>query len=84
MIRLPIELPETMHNRLRQVARKQDRSLADCIREAVDLFLGKYGSQPSSIDAIAGKYSPQPMSGLKRHDRWWAEAIMAKCRRDSR
>ena len=77
-------LSEGTHAKLRQAAVRQRRSMADCIREGINSFLQKSESRAADIAAIAGKFAPKPMSGLKRHDRWWAEAIMEKWRRSPR
>ncbi len=76
MVRTQIQLDEGKYSKLRQVAAKQGRSMADCIREAINLFLQKSESQTADIAAIAGKYTPMEPSRLKAHDRWWAEAIL--------
>jgi hypothetical protein len=58
--------------------------MADCIREGINLFLQRSELRATDIDAIAGKFPPKPMSGLKRHDRWLAEAILDDGRSDDR
>ena len=78
MIRTQIQLDEDKHRKLREVAAQQGRSIADCIREGINLFLQRSDSRAEDIEAIAGKFPPKPMSGLKRHDRWWAEGILEK------
>ncbi|MGD8240307.1 MAG: plasmid partition protein ParG [Armatimonadota bacterium] len=84
MKRTQIQLDEDKHSKLREVAAQQGRSVADCIREGIDLFLRRSESRTADIDAVAGKFPPKPASGLKRHDRWLAEAILEDGRSDSR
>jgi len=76
MIRTQIHLPEKEYEELRQAASSQKRSMADCIREAIRLFLSRQRTNRARLEEIAGKFRPVPMSDLKPHDRWTAEAIL--------
>lgn len=73
MIRTQIQLPETEYERLREIAEKERRSMADCIREAIRLFLQQAADTESSLETIAGKFRPQPLEDLKPHDAWFAD-----------
>ena len=81
MIRTQIQLPEAEYEALRETAHRQNRSMANCVREAVAAYLTR--SRPSrDFLALAGKFKPQPppplVGDVRDHDRWWADAIMEK------
>jgi hypothetical protein len=77
MIRTQVQLTEDDYDALRQVAAKQNRSLADCIREGIALFLTKAEDKQEDFADIAGKFRPLDQADLKPHDQWWSEAIIA-------
>lgn len=77
MIRTQIQLPEAEYEALRETAYRQNRSMADCVREAVAEYLTRTHPATDFL-ALAGKFRPQPADDLKDHDRWWSEAIMEK------
>ncbi len=74
MIRTQIQLPEAEYEQLREVATRERRSLADCIREGIRLFLSRFQTGADDLRDIAGKFKPLPLKDLKPHDRWLAEA----------
>jgi hypothetical protein len=74
MIRTQIQLPEDESRRLREVAVRQHRSVADCIREGIGLFLTKAEARQQSFSDVAGQFRPQPPDDLKPHDQWWADS----------
>ena len=74
MMRTQIQLPEPDYERLRTEASRQRRSMADCIREGIQMFLERSDSKSDDIVEIAGKFRPLPLEDLKPHDRWFAEA----------
>ena len=74
MIRTQIQLPERDYARLREAARRQHRSLADCIREGIGLYLAAAESASADLGDIAGRFTPRPIDDLKQHDRDWIEA----------
>ncbi len=76
MIRNQIQLPEREYEELRKVAARQRRSMADCIREGIRLFLGRNQTAGADFDDIAGKFRPVSTKELKPHDQWVAEAIV--------
>lgn len=73
---LAVQLPESEYEELRDVAARQRRSMADCIREGIRLFLGRSQTRGADIDEIAGKFRPLSTKELKPHDQWVAEAIV--------
>jgi hypothetical protein len=75
MKRTQIQVPELKFRRLAQAARHQGRSLADCIREGIRLFLDRADGDDVEIGRIAGKFRPLPRPKLKPHDQWVVEAI---------
>ncbi len=72
MVRTQIQLSEEDYGKLRQIAKSQGRSMADCIREGIGLFLRR--SHPD-FDLIPS-FRRLPDDDLKDHDRWWAEAAL--------
>ena len=84
MRRTQIQLPEAEYNELRETAGRLRRSMADCIREAIRLFLGRSKSAGIDLESIAGKFRPLRTTGLKPHDRRLAEAILTSKGRGKR
>lgn len=76
MVRTQIQLPQADYDQLKKVAARERRSLADCIREGVRLFLKRSRGNSEDLSDIAGKFRPLSMEGLKPHDRWLAEAVI--------
>lgn len=76
MIRTQIQLLDDQYERLRQRAAATHKSLAQQIRDALDLYLRTVSAPKDDLADIAGKFRPLPMKDLKDHDRWFAEAIM--------
>lgn len=74
MIRTQIQLPEQDYERLREAARRQHRSLADCIREGIGLYLAAAAGAAADLTDVAGRFTPLPTDDLKPHDRAWIEA----------
>jgi hypothetical protein len=74
MIRTQIQLPEDESRRLREVAARQHRSVADCIREGIGLFLTKAETRQQGFADVAGQFRPQPPDDLKPHDHWWGDS----------
>ena len=78
MTRTQIQLSEECYRALRQEAARRKRSMADCIREGIALFLQRAGAEPDELMAVAGKFRPLPPGDLKPHDQWWADAAVAE------
>ena len=76
MIRTQIQLPEDQYRALRAAATKTRRSMADCIREGIRLFLKKSRAAEGGLEEIAGKFRPRGVKDLKPHDRWLVESIL--------
>jgi K+-sensing histidine kinase KdpD len=77
MIRTQIQLPEVQYERLRQRAGSLRISIAEQIRQAIDLYFQKENlSASKEIREIAGKYEPISTEDLKDHDRWITDAIV--------
>jgi len=72
-MRMQIELTEEAYRKLRQVALDEHRSMADCIREGISLFLRRHRKKKSGLSDIAGKFHSSTYDGVKSHDRWWAD-----------
>ena len=75
MVRTQIQLPEEDYERLKLAASRQGRSMADCIREGIGLFLRQVDQGRRDLLAIPA-FLPGAMDDLKEHDRWWAEAAL--------
>lgn len=73
MIRTQIQLPERDYERLREAAQRQHRSLADCIREGIGLYLRSAEAAVADLSEVAGRFTPRPIDDLKSHDRAWIE-----------
>lgn len=69
MIRTQIQLPEDEFARLREAARRQHRSMADCIREGIGMYLTAAAAASADLSGLAGRFQPQSTDDLKPHDR---------------
>jgi len=74
MIRTQIQLPEEEFARLRNAASRQHRSMADCIREGIALYLAATEAAATDLAVLAGRFKPRPIDDLKAHDRVWIDA----------
>ena len=79
MIRTQIQLTEEQSQTLKRLARKQQRSVAELIRQSVDLYLSTTGEVPIDQQyeralALAGKYGSGDVDLGRRHDAYLAEA----------
>jgi hypothetical protein len=81
MMRAQIQIDEESYERLRRVAQRQQRSIADCIREGIELVVRNAEAADDSLASIAGRWTPRPLSDLKPHDAGWADAITGEPRR---
>ena len=76
MQRTQIQLGESEYEALRELAHRENRSMADCVREAIAAYLHR--AQPiDELLSIAGTFAPDPTDAVKAHDRWWAESILS-------
>lgn len=75
MKRTQIQLAETDYTRLAEVARREHRSLAACIREGITLYLDRTQAKDRAWDEVAGRFRPLKGEALKPHDEWWAESV---------
>jgi hypothetical protein len=78
MIRTQIQLSEESYAALQRAAARADRSMADCIREGIALFLQRARASESGLMSVAGRFRPLPGGDLKPHDQWWADAVVAE------
>jgi len=76
MIRMQIRLDDSVFSMLRESARRQHRSMAACIRAAIEQFLHDNERERVDLSDVAGRFSPLPMDDIKGHDRDWAAAAM--------
>ena len=84
MKRTQIQVPEDEYAELERLAHQLGRSVADCIREGIDLFLGKNRATNAGLDKIAGRFHPQSIEDLKPHDRGLVESLIRSGRRRKR
>ena len=75
MLRAQIQLPESDYARLRETAKRTNRSISDCIREGIDLFLSKTPGAGDDLADIAGRFKPLADNEDSSHDGQWAKAI---------
>ena len=78
MTRTQIQLPEECYRALQQEAARRQRSMADCIREGIALFLQQSNGSEDDLMSVAGKFRPLPPGDLKPHDQWWADAAVVE------
>jgi hypothetical protein len=78
MIRTQIQLPESAYEALKSAAHRTNRSMAACVREAVETYLIKSANADADFAQVAGRFRPMPMSDLKPHDRRLAEALLPR------
>lgn len=82
MKRTQIQVAEKVYAELERLAHDRGRSVADCIREGIELFLKQSYAEELDLDSIAGKFRPMPLQDLKAHDRWLVEAMDGARSRD--
>ena len=80
MVRTQIQLTESQSQSLRQLSAATGRSLADLIRQGVELYLStqQRANRAEQIERalrVAGKYSSGTKDGSADHDRYLAEAF---------
>jgi hypothetical protein len=81
MHRTQIQLTSAQLDGLRDLAAHQQRSLADIIRESIDLYMAKAatgrdrGELAERAKRAAGRYSSGRADGSTRHDDYLAEAF---------
>jgi hypothetical protein len=78
MIRTQIQLPPEQYESLKKRAQSAGRSMADCVREAVALYLARPGSAAADFASVAGRFRPRPLDDLKPHDRQLVDAIQGR------
>jgi hypothetical protein len=79
MIRTQVQLTETQMEALRRLAALKKKSLADLVRQSVDLFLDREsptgdGLRVKRALAVVGKFSSGSGDGSSAHDRHLADA----------
>lgn len=78
MIRTQIQLPEKEYGALKEIAYKSHRSMAECVREAVAVYIAGSRHAAADFSSVAGKFSPIPTDDLKEHDRRLADILSEK------
>lgn len=83
MVRTQIQLTEGQAKTLKRLAKQQQRSVADLIRQSIDLYLAQRGELPlderyERALAMAGKYRSGDADLGRNHDRYLAEAYDTK------
>ena len=79
MVRTQVQLEEKQYQQLRALGAREDKGLAQQVREAVALYLSGRRTRPlPPLDEIAGRFHRLPtgaMKELKANDRWLADSI---------
>ncbi len=79
MVRTQIQLTKAQARALRAEAVRQGRSMADLIRDGVDLLLGSGGvsleERKRRALAVSGKFHSGLKDVARNHDRYLAEAF---------
>lgn len=83
MVRTQIQLTEGQSRRLKQLAREEKRSVAELIRNSIDLYLASRGELPleqlyERALAVAGRYHGGESDLGRNHDQYLAEAYAAE------
>lgn len=78
MIRTQIQLGEAEYKTLKDMAHKRQRSMADCIREAIGIYLQTPDKATTDFEAVAGRFRPIATEDLKDHDRLLTESILGR------
>lgn len=66
--RTQIYLTQAQRDRLDELSRREDKSLAELVREAVDTYLGDPG--PSLQEALDATYGAAPRLEVPSRDDW--------------
>lgn len=76
MIRTQIQLDETQYRMLQQAAQQQGLSMAEIVRQGLDMALAQLDRRKKweKARALAGKYSSGESDVARRHDDYLAEA----------
>lgn len=80
MIRTQIQLPDRDYAHLREAAGRLDRSISDCIREGIALFLRQSPDRGDSFADLEKGFEPLPSERPDSLDSRWADAILASKR----
>ncbi|MBI5512074.1 MAG: ribbon-helix-helix protein, CopG family [Deltaproteobacteria bacterium] len=81
MLRTQIQVSEGLYERLRRLAKEQDRSIAECIRDGIEWAVRSASMPGGRIEDIAGKFRPQPHDDLKPHDQGFIDTAAKAGRR---
>ena len=83
MIRTQIQLSEEQARALRELAARDGRSMADLVRESVDLFLRRRRVRSTSREllaeralAAAGRFRSESGDLSRRHDDLFADSVV--------
>jgi predicted DNA-binding protein len=78
MIRTQIQLPEKEYVLLKEMAHNSSRSMADCVREAVAVYIASSHRAAEDFASVAGKFHPISTDDLKPHDRFLSDSISGR------
>ena len=82
MIRTQIQLTEQQAHTLKELAHRENASIAELARRAIDYWLEAAATAPSAAArqralAVAGRFRSDTSDGSERHDDYLAEAYSA-------
>lgn len=83
MVRTQIQLTEGQAKTLKRLAKEQRRSVAELIRQSIDLYLAQRGELPldqmyDRALALSGKYRTGDTDLGRGHDTYLADAFSSK------
>ena len=83
MVRTQIQLTEGQSKSLKQLAREQERSVAELIRKSIDLYLASSGElgleqKYERAMAVVGKYRAEDVDLGRSHDHYLATAYATR------
>jgi hypothetical protein len=85
MIKTQIQLKEDDYKKLREIGIREDKGLAEQVREAVSMYLARHSDSPlPPVSGLKGRFHRMPspaIDELKPHDRWFAESVLESKRR---
>ncbi len=82
MVRTQIQLTEIQARTLKRMARRQDVSMAELIRQSVDALISTQAADARDLQwerssAVIGKYHSGTAGAAREHDRYLDEAYAA-------
>ena len=82
MVRTQIQLTEIQARKLKRIARRQDVSMAELIRQSIDALISAQDADARDLQwersaAVIGKYRSGAADAAREHDRYLDDACAA-------